>query len=61
MGRESAKEYYEKSHHLEGLMDALYHLERFDELEQCIDKLPEKSPMLAKIAEMLASVGKQHW
>lgn len=42
-------------------MDALYHLERFDELEQCIDKLPEKSPMLAKIAEMLASVGKQHW
>ncbi|XP_036332478.1 WD repeat-containing protein 35-like [Rhagoletis pomonella] len=55
--RESAKEYYEKSHHIEGLMDALYHLERFDELEQCIDKLPEKSPLLAKIAEMLASVG----
>ncbi|XP_011196664.1 WD repeat-containing protein 35 [Zeugodacus cucurbitae] len=54
---ESAKEYYEKSHHLEGLMDALYHLERFDELDQCIDKLPEKSPLLAKIAEMLASVG----
>ncbi|XP_069964881.1 WD repeat-containing protein 35 isoform X2 [Bactrocera oleae] len=54
---ESAKEYYEKSHHLDGLMDALYHLERFDELEQCIDKLPEKSPLLAKIAEMLASVG----
>ncbi|XP_017491815.1 PREDICTED: WD repeat-containing protein 35 isoform X1 [Rhagoletis zephyria] len=54
---ESAKEYYEKSHHIEGLMDALYHLERFDELEQCIDKLPEKSPLLAKIAEMLASVG----
>ncbi|XP_067631669.1 WD repeat-containing protein 35 isoform X2 [Eurosta solidaginis] len=54
---ESAKEYYEKSHHIEGLMDALYHLERFDELEQCIDKLPDKNPLLARIAEMLASVG----
>ncbi|XP_005179364.1 WD repeat-containing protein 35 [Musca domestica] len=54
---ESAKEYYEKSHDIEGLMNALYNLEQFEELEKCIDKLPEKSPLLAKIAEMLSSVG----
>lgn len=55
---ESAKEYYDKSHDIEGLMNSLYHLEQFEELEKCIDKLPEKSPLLSKIAEMLASVGK---
>lgn len=38
-------------------MDAYYHLEQFDELERCIDKLPEKDPLLSKLAEMLASVG----
>ncbi|XP_034107561.1 WD repeat-containing protein 35 [Drosophila albomicans] len=54
---ESAKEYYEKSHYLEGYMEALYHLELFDELEKCVDKLPEKSPLLTKLAEMLVSVG----
>ncbi|KAM7344254.1 intraflagellar transport protein Oseg4 [Cochliomyia hominivorax] len=54
---ESAKEYYDKSHDIEGLMESLYHLEQFEELEKCIDKLPEKSPLLSKIAEMLASVG----
>ncbi|XP_065368949.1 WD repeat-containing protein 35 [Calliphora vicina] len=54
---ESAKEYYDKSHNIEGLMESLYHLEQFEELEKCIDKLPEKSPLLSKIAEMLASVG----
>lgn len=56
---ESAKEYYEKSHHLEGYMESLYHLELFDELEKCVDKLPEKSPLLTKLAEMLISVGKR--
>ncbi|XP_022212220.2 WD repeat-containing protein 35 isoform X1 [Drosophila obscura] len=54
---ESAKEYYDKSHYIEGFMDALYHLEQFDELEECVEKLPEKSPLLPKLAEMLASVG----
>lgn len=54
---ESAKEYYEKAHDIEGLMDSLYHLENFDELESCINKLPEKSPLLAKLGQMLASVG----
>ncbi|XP_075168241.1 intraflagellar transport protein Oseg4 [Haematobia irritans] len=54
---ESAKEYYDKSHDIEGLMNSLYHLEQFEELEKCIDKLPEKSPLLEKIAEMLCSVG----
>ncbi|XP_030568402.1 WD repeat-containing protein 35 isoform X2 [Drosophila novamexicana] len=54
---ESAKEYYEKSHYLEGSIEALYHLEQFDELEKCVDKLPEKSPLLTKLAEMLVSVG----
>lgn len=56
---ESAREYYEKSHHLEGFMESLYHLEQFDELEKCVDKLPEKSPLLTKLAEMLISVGKR--
>ncbi|XP_037949951.1 WD repeat-containing protein 35 [Teleopsis dalmanni] len=54
---ENAKEYYDKAHNIEGLMNALYNLEQFDELEQCIQKLPEKSPLLTKMAEMLASVG----
>ncbi|XP_034481255.1 WD repeat-containing protein 35 [Drosophila innubila] len=54
---ESAKEYYEKSHYLEGFMESLYHMEQFDELEKCVDKLPEKSPLLTKLAEMLVSVG----
>ncbi|XP_068148645.1 WD repeat-containing protein 35 [Drosophila tropicalis] len=54
---ESAKEYYEKSHYIEGFMDALYHLEQFDELEKCVEKLPDKSPLLTKLADMLASVG----
>lgn len=39
-------------------MDAYYHLEQFEELEECIDKLSEKDPLLTKLAEMLASVGK---
>ena len=54
---ESAKEYYEKSHHIEGLMDTLYNLEQYDELESCIHKLPEKSPLLGKLGQMLATVG----
>ncbi|XP_017844567.1 WD repeat-containing protein 35 isoform X1 [Drosophila busckii] len=54
---ESAKEYYEKSHYLEGYIDSLYHLEQFDELEKCVEKLPEKSPLLTKLADMLSSVG----
>lgn len=54
---ESAKEYYEKAHDIEGLMESLYHLENFDELESCISKLPEKSPLLANLGQMLASVG----
>lgn len=40
-------------------MDALYHMEQFEELEKCIDKLPEKSPLLEKLGEMLASVGEK--
>lgn len=39
-------------------MESLYYLEDYEELESCINKLPEKSPLLAKLAEMLASVGK---
>ncbi|XP_055386233.1 WD repeat-containing protein 35 [Condylostylus longicornis] len=54
---ESAKEYYEKAHHIEGLMDSLYHLEQYEELENCINILPEKSSQLSKLAQMLASVG----
>lgn len=57
MYRESAKEYYEKAHDIEGLMDSLYHLEYFDDLEYCANKLPEKSPLLGKLGQMLASVG----
>jgi WD repeat-containing protein 35 len=54
---ESAKEYYEKSHHIEGLMDSLYNMEQYDQLEACIYKLPEKSPLLGKLGQMLATVG----
>lgn len=38
-------------------MNSLYFLEHFDELESCINKLPEKSPSLGKLGQMLASVG----
>lgn len=55
--RESAKDYYEKAHDIEGLMESLYHLEHFDDLENCINKLPDKSSLLGKLGQMLASVG----
>jgi WD repeat-containing protein 35 len=54
---ESAREYYEKAHYVEGLMDTFYHLEKYDELENLITKLPEKSPLLGKLGQMLATVG----
>lgn len=54
---ESAKEYYEKAHAIEGVMESLYHLEQYDELEKCIDSFPEKSPLLGKLGRMLESVG----
>lgn len=50
--RENAKDYYEKAHDIEGLMDSLYHLEHFDDLENCINKLPEKSASLGKLGQM---------
>lgn len=55
--RESAKEYYEKAHDIEGLMNSLYFLEDFDELEGCISKLSDNNPLLGKLGQMLASVG----
>lgn len=55
---ESAKEYYEKAHFIEGLMEAFYHLEQYNDLENCIIKIPEKNPLLGKLGQMLASVGK---
>lgn len=54
---ESAREYYEKAHYIEGLMETFYHLEKYDELESLINKLPEKSPLLGKLGQMLATVG----
>jgi WD repeat-containing protein 35 len=54
---ENAKEYYEKAHNIEGLMESFYHLEQYDELENLISRLPEKSPLLSKLGQMLATVG----
>ena len=54
---ESAREYYEKAHHIEGLMETFYHLEKYDELENLIGRLPEKSPLLSRLGQMLATVG----
>ena len=54
---ESAREYYEKAHHIEGLMETFYHLEKYDELEGLIGRLPEKSPLLGRLGQMLATVG----
>ncbi|CRL00247.1 CLUMA_CG013520, isoform A [Clunio marinus] len=54
---ESAREYYEKAHHIEGLMETFYHLEKYDELENLITRLPEKSPLLSRLGQMLATVG----
>lgn len=55
--RDSAKQYFEKSHDIEGLMDSLYHLEQYEELVKCIHRLPEKSYLLNKLGQMLSSVG----
>lgn len=55
---ESAREYYEKAHHIEGLMETFYHLEKYDELENLIARLPEKSPLLCQLGQMLATIGK---
>lgn len=54
---ESAREYYEKAHHIEGLMETFYHLEKYDELENLISRLPEKSSLLSRLGHMLATVG----
>lgn len=54
---ESAKEYYEKAHYIEGLMESLYYLEQYDELEVCINQLQEKDQLLEKLGQMFASVG----
>ncbi|KAG5677812.1 hypothetical protein PVAND_007539 [Polypedilum vanderplanki] len=54
---DSAREYYEKAHYIEGLMDAYYYLEKYEELEGLIAKIPEKSPLLSKLGQMLATVG----
>lgn len=54
---ESAKEYFDKAHDIEGLIKSLYHLEKYDELEACIGKLEERNPLLAQLGQMLESVG----
>lgn len=54
---DSAKEYYEKAHYIEGLMEALYYMEDYEGLEVCIGRVPEGSPLLARLGSMLASVG----
>lgn len=54
---ESAREYYDKAHYNEGLMETFYHLEKYDELENLINKLPEKSQLLNKLGQMLATLG----
>lgn len=54
---ESAKEYYEKAHYIEGLMDALYYMEDYEGLDGCIERIPERSPLLTRLGTMFASVG----
>lgn len=54
---DSAKEYYEKAHYIEGLMDALYYMEDYAGLEACIMRVPENSPLLTRLGTMLSSVG----
>lgn len=38
-------------------MESLYQLEQYEELENCINKLPEKNPLLGKLGEMLSTIG----
>jgi WD repeat-containing protein 35 len=54
---ENAKEYFEKAQCIEGKIEALYHLEQYNELEQIIDMLPDKHPLHAKLGLMFVSVG----
>lgn len=53
----SAREYYEKAHYLEGLIEALYYLEDYEGLHACVERVPEKSPLLGRLGTLLASVG----
>lgn len=54
---DSAKDYYERAHCVEGMMDALYYMEDYEGLEACIERVPERSPLLSRLGTMLASVG----
>ncbi|KAK2578200.1 hypothetical protein KPH14_011656 [Odynerus spinipes] len=54
---EGARDYYEKGHNLEKLIQCYYKLEDFAQLAVAVDQLPDKSPILKTVARMLASVG----
>uniref|UniRef100_A0A7S1KLL8 Anaphase-promoting complex subunit 4 WD40 domain-containing protein n=1 Tax=Percolomonas cosmopolitus TaxID=63605 RepID=A0A7S1KLL8_9EUKA len=49
--------YYPKSRNYEKLVECYFRLEDYRKLENLIDKLPEGSPLLAKIGQKFASVG----
>lgn len=55
--RETAKEYYQKANNYEKLITCYQYLEDYDALASCISLLPEKHPLLDKIAETFLNVG----
>lgn len=55
--RESAKEYYEKAGNIERLIQCYQQLEDYAALEKAASNLPEKHPLLPRIAEIFVSTG----
>lgn len=55
--RESAKEYYEKAANTERLIQCYQQLEDYTALEKTVADLPEKHPLLPRIAEIFVTMG----
>jgi WD repeat-containing protein 35 len=55
--RENAKEYYQKAGNTERLIQCYQQLEDYAALEKMVAELPEKHPLLPRIAEIFVTMG----
>ena len=54
---EEAAQYYEKGRNTEMLIEAYYHIEDYDKLENLVDTLQPNDKLLLRLGNMFASVG----
>ena len=54
---EESVQYYEKGRNTEMLIEAYYHIEDYDKLENLVDSLQPNDKLLLRLGEMFASVG----